>query len=391
MADIFVSYTSSDRDWAFWIGQELVRLKHSPRIHEWEIQAGGDIPAWMEKRLQKADCVLCVFSAAYLTKDFSNWERRSAHWAAASTRPNFMLPVFVEDLDPPVALAHIKRCGLYGLGENDARARLEAYLAQAKPPATPVRFPGGAKAPPAPAKQAQTTPFPGAKFAAPNDVREGIDKSYPQVWAFSRAWANRVRKNAPAYIPLPILIAVAIIVIALHALFKPDSIAEGKRYFRETVEKVEKLGPLFSYYLDDTFGELAVQSTLLIPNVEDQSKTITVPFTIFFDVPSNVYVASVYVPPIDNLNVFNGTMTQIATKYRASFEEFLKKIHLTESPPDQPDWLSDTANSSNRIYLYYENFVSQDDLAKFRLLFSQNGANVEFRGPSYLRYKEGVK
>ena len=28
MADIFVSYTSSDRDWAFWIGQELEKLGH---------------------------------------------------------------------------------------------------------------------------------------------------------------------------------------------------------------------------------------------------------------------------------------------------------------------------------------------------------------------------
>ena len=44
MADIFVNYTSSDRDWAFWIGQELEKLGHSPHIHEWEIPAGG-VPA----------------------------------------------------------------------------------------------------------------------------------------------------------------------------------------------------------------------------------------------------------------------------------------------------------------------------------------------------------
>jgi hypothetical protein len=32
MADIFVSYTNSDRDWPFWIGQEL--------------QALGRVPVW---------------------------------------------------------------------------------------------------------------------------------------------------------------------------------------------------------------------------------------------------------------------------------------------------------------------------------------------------------
>jgi hypothetical protein len=45
VADIFVSYTSKDHDWAFWIGQELLKLGHTPRGHEWEISAGGDMSA----------------------------------------------------------------------------------------------------------------------------------------------------------------------------------------------------------------------------------------------------------------------------------------------------------------------------------------------------------
>jgi hypothetical protein len=32
MADILVSYTSGDRDWAFWIGHELGALGHKARI-----------------------------------------------------------------------------------------------------------------------------------------------------------------------------------------------------------------------------------------------------------------------------------------------------------------------------------------------------------------------
>jgi hypothetical protein len=80
--DIFVSYTSSDRDWAFWIGQELKALGHMPHIADWELSAGGDIPTWMEERLEKADLVLCVVSAVYQTKTCSNWERRAGEWAA---------------------------------------------------------------------------------------------------------------------------------------------------------------------------------------------------------------------------------------------------------------------------------------------------------------------
>ncbi len=55
MVDIFVSYTSSDRDWAFWIGQELEKLGHSAHVHEWEISAGGDVAQWMSDRLQTAE------------------------------------------------------------------------------------------------------------------------------------------------------------------------------------------------------------------------------------------------------------------------------------------------------------------------------------------------
>jgi hypothetical protein len=73
VAEFFISYTSSDREWAFWIGQELEKLGHKPRIHEWEISAGGSIPAWMEQCHHSADHVLCVISKLYLGKPYSSW------------------------------------------------------------------------------------------------------------------------------------------------------------------------------------------------------------------------------------------------------------------------------------------------------------------------------
>jgi hypothetical protein len=62
VADIFVSYTQSDREWAHWIGGELKALGHTPHIHEWEIEGGGDVYGWMEQRHDAADHVLCVVS-----------------------------------------------------------------------------------------------------------------------------------------------------------------------------------------------------------------------------------------------------------------------------------------------------------------------------------------
>jgi TIR domain len=142
VADIFVSYTRSDRDWAFWIGQELKKLGHIVHIHEWEIPAGGNIMAWMERCLARADHALFVVSKTYLTADYSSWERQAAQWAAVSRRPNFSLPIFIENCEPPMLLAPFKRCDLYGLAEAHARARLIAYLAPPQEPAGPVLFPG---------------------------------------------------------------------------------------------------------------------------------------------------------------------------------------------------------------------------------------------------------
>jgi hypothetical protein len=141
MTNIFVSYTKSDRDWAFWIAQELLKLGHTPHVHEWEISAGGNIVNWMEKRLEEADCVLCVISEEYLNKSFSSWERRSGEWAAAGGRENFVLPVFVEDCEAPLLLAPLKRCDLFEIDEAEARKRLTEYLIPAGKTKGDIKFP----------------------------------------------------------------------------------------------------------------------------------------------------------------------------------------------------------------------------------------------------------
>src|SRR5262249_53985685 len=84
MADIFISYTSSDCDWAFWIAKELEALGHTPHIHEWEIKGGDDIYSWMERRVDGADHMLCVVSDAYLKAPYSTLERNAAIWQAAA-------------------------------------------------------------------------------------------------------------------------------------------------------------------------------------------------------------------------------------------------------------------------------------------------------------------
>lgn len=185
MPDIFVSYTSSDREWAFWLGQELELLGHTPHLHEWEVEGGGDIAGWMEERHDKADRVLCVVSKNYLKAPYSNWERRAAQWAAQSKRPNFMVPLLVEDCELPTLFAHVKHCNLAGLGEDAARERLSAFMAPASRPSGPMRFPGVPKA--AAGAEAARAPvvFPGravvsAEAPKPSGALTNIPVSVPR-------------------------------------------------------------------------------------------------------------------------------------------------------------------------------------------------------------------
>ena len=120
MADIFVSYTSSDREWAFWLAKELKARGHTPHVHEWEINGGDDIYAWMEQHIDAADHVLCVISDEYMKAPFSTLERNGALWHAAK-HAGFALLVVVKLCKLPTLSDHIRRCELFGIPEETAR------------------------------------------------------------------------------------------------------------------------------------------------------------------------------------------------------------------------------------------------------------------------------
>ena len=141
VADIFVSYTSSDREWAMWIASQLTALGHVPRVHEWEIARSADIYAWMEARHDAADHVLCVISDEYLHAPYSILERNAAAWQAARNRPGFILLVVVKPCRLPTLSDHFRRCELFGVPEDVARLRFSEFIAKREIP-SPGTFPG---------------------------------------------------------------------------------------------------------------------------------------------------------------------------------------------------------------------------------------------------------
>ena len=142
MADIFVSFTKSDQQWAHWIAQELTKLHHEPHVHDWEITPGEDIVGWMEKQHDQADYVLCVVSPDYLNEDkapFSTWERRAALWRMVKGEKGHVLLFVVKPVRLPSLIDHLRHCNLVGLKDEEARGRIAEFL---RAPAAKVEYPG---------------------------------------------------------------------------------------------------------------------------------------------------------------------------------------------------------------------------------------------------------
>ncbi len=147
MADIFVSYTQSDKLWAHWIALELKKLGLQSRVHEWEIGPGHDFMEWMSERLANSDHVACVMSPEYLRAPFSKMERHAAFARAVRETPGFALIFVVKPCEVPPLFGHFSRCELVGLDEHASRQKIADFLRPRAPPES-VPFPGPAKATP---------------------------------------------------------------------------------------------------------------------------------------------------------------------------------------------------------------------------------------------------
>ena len=134
MANIFVSYTESDSQWADWIAIDLRGLGLTPYVHQWEIGSGDDIVASMENRHAAADHVLCVVSPEYWEAAYSRLEHNAALWRAVRERSSFLLYVVVKPCAVPALTAHMRRCDLYSLPESAARERFRNFMKSPAPP-----------------------------------------------------------------------------------------------------------------------------------------------------------------------------------------------------------------------------------------------------------------
>jgi hypothetical protein len=155
--DFFVSYTKADSKWAKWIAEKLEENGYTTTVQAWDFLAGGNFVLAMHDAAQRNRRTIAVLSPAYLNALFTQPEWTAAFVQDPTSSEGKLIPVRVEECQPPGILAAIGYIDLVGRGEQDALAKLLQGVSRTRAkPASPSPFPGSAT----PASGSSTSPFP---------------------------------------------------------------------------------------------------------------------------------------------------------------------------------------------------------------------------------------
>jgi hypothetical protein len=161
MAEFFISYTSTNRNWAEWIAYILEEEGFKVIIQAWDFRPGSNFVLEMQKAAAEAERTIMVLSPDYLKSQFA-----SPEWAAAFRQDpqgieRKLIPIVVRPCSPPGLLGPLVHISLMDHDEDTARSLLLSGVnpSRAKPIRRPA-FPGVA------AKPAPKT-FPGPSASSP--------------------------------------------------------------------------------------------------------------------------------------------------------------------------------------------------------------------------------
>jgi tetratricopeptide (TPR) repeat protein len=139
--DYFISYTSSDRAWAEWIAWQLEAAGFTTVLQAWDFRPGSDFVHQMQQAVQQTDRTIAVVSSAYFGSRFGEAEWRVAFGRDPTGESGVLVPVRVEDCDPPGLLSTRVYVDLVGLDEVAAQQRLLGGVREGDRPGRPTTAP----------------------------------------------------------------------------------------------------------------------------------------------------------------------------------------------------------------------------------------------------------
>jgi hypothetical protein len=168
MKDFFISYNRADKEWAEWVAWQLEATGYVTVIQAWDFRPGSNFITEMHQATMEAERTIAILSNNYLKSQFAQSE-----WMAA-VKPDpigisgTLIPVRVEDCEPPGLLSGIIYIDLVGKSEEEAKTLLLDGVRRARAkPSGPPRFPNSPK----------PNQFPGSGTGEGQDTRDDQEGS----------------------------------------------------------------------------------------------------------------------------------------------------------------------------------------------------------------------
>jgi TIR domain/KAP family P-loop domain len=141
-SDFYISYTGADTAWAEWIASVLESAGYVTVLQSRDFRPGDAFVERMHQEIERAARVMPILSGAYLASRFGEAEWRAAFAKDPSGEKGLLVPVRVEECDPPGLLRGLIYIDLVGLDEATARERLLAGVGSGQRPDRQAHFPG---------------------------------------------------------------------------------------------------------------------------------------------------------------------------------------------------------------------------------------------------------
>jgi hypothetical protein len=168
--DFFVSYTSSDREWAEWVAWELQEAGYTCTIQAWHFAPSQNFIQRMRQALVETRHLVAILSEEYLASEFAGAELDAALASDPRGLRAKLIPVRVKPCTPDELIRSRIYIDLVGKDPIQARSDLLVGIAAARATVTPtdsVRFD-------APPRFPGSTVKPEMESAGPTMVRSEI-------------------------------------------------------------------------------------------------------------------------------------------------------------------------------------------------------------------------
>ena len=104
----FISHNSKDKAFARRLAQELREVGFEPWLDEWSIFAGESISGKVQSAIASSDYFIVILSPSSVGSNWVREELRAALAIRLATKPDFILPILLQDCDLPLFLHDYK-------------------------------------------------------------------------------------------------------------------------------------------------------------------------------------------------------------------------------------------------------------------------------------------